>query len=70
MDLHGLGDAGLSLTRSAQQRADQAAHRLAHDPSSVESVVELERSTREGELGAKLLKAHDDQVGTLLDVLA
>lgn len=70
MDLPGLSDAGISLTRSAQQRADQAANRLVHDPTSAESIVDLERSTHEGEIGAKLLKAYDEQVGTLLDVLA
>ena len=70
MDLHGLGDAGLSLTRSAQQRADAAAQRVVQDPGAPEPLVDLSRAEREGEMGARLIKAHDAMTGTLLDVLA
>jgi hypothetical protein len=70
MDLHGLGDAGLSLTRSAQQRADQAAQNVVQNPSDPEPLIDLSLAEREGKIGAKLLKAHDEMTGTLLDVLA
>jgi hypothetical protein len=70
MDPIGLAAAGPALTRQAQQRADDAANRVVQNPADASALVDLSRAEREGEIGARLIRAHDDLTGTLLDVLA
>lgn len=70
MEVNGLRNAGNALTRNAQARADDAARKLVADPGDLNSIVEVGIAEDEAKVGARLLKAHDDMTGTLLDVLA
>lgn len=70
MEINGLQNAGMAITRNAQSRADDAAKKLVADPGDLNSIVDVARAEDEAKVGARVLKAGDEMTGALLDVLA
>ena len=71
----GIGQAGLQGLRDGLERAQAAASRVVSSAAGgdagqvTEAIVELQAAKLQAEASAKVVRAADDTLGTLLDVL-
>lgn len=74
MSSNSIGQVGLQGLRDSLERAQAAATRVASaggDPAQLtEAIVDLQAAKLQAGAAAKVVRAADDTLGTLLDVLA